>query len=113
MKTKVQLNMTAMAEATPLTSDAKSSPIIIWKMNHKIKIFIVGQNFLKSYPWNWSETKWEANDEQNHAAQRYDWNISHIWTTLFQAEIYAQHDQTQAHDDARLKKKNSSTGFLN
>lgn len=31
MKTKVQLNMTAMADATPLTSLAKSSPIIICK----------------------------------------------------------------------------------
>lgn len=29
MNTNVQLNMTAIADATPFTSDAKSSPIII------------------------------------------------------------------------------------
>lgn len=35
MNTKVQLNMTAIAEATPLTSDAKSSPIIILQQLYK------------------------------------------------------------------------------
>lgn len=29
MKTKVQLNMTAIADATPFTSEANNSPIII------------------------------------------------------------------------------------
>lgn len=65
------------------------------------------------HPRNRSETQREADDEQNDATKRKDGNFRHVCSTFFQAEIHAEHDQTKAHHNTRLKQENTTAGFLN